>query len=246
VAVLSANRKRPALRSGAVVVYSGSEVIAGGLVGLLPRAWRDQVATVTDLGELDRALALPRTDAIIDGDAAGAGDAVRMTRARGGTAILVLSSRSAHPPEVLDEADAVVHRDEAEPLTLRVALAAGKVGMRLLPRSWPTSGATGADAQPVLLETPRQVLALLAAGMRDAEIARELNLSESAVRKLVQRTVRSVGARTRCQAVAIAARIGGLSDDGDRGEPLADRALERVHSQSLPAEPQIRSPSARA
>lgn len=220
--VTAGNRKRPALRSGAVVVYSGSELIADGLVGLLPRAWRDQVATVADLGELERAIGLRRTDAIIDGDAARAGDAVRMTRARGGNAILVLSSRSVHPPEVLDEADAVVHRDEAEPLTLRVALAAGKVGMRLLPRSSPTAAVTGAAAQPVLLDTSRQVLGLLAAGMRDAEIARELNLSESAVRKLVQRTVRSVGARTRCQAVAIAARNGGLSDDGDRGESSAD------------------------
>jgi DNA-binding NarL/FixJ family response regulator len=47
--------------------------------------------------------------------------------------------------------------------------------------------------------------------MRDAEIARELNLSESAVRKLVQRTVRALGARTRCQAVALAARAGELT-----------------------------------
>ena len=42
--------------------------------------------------------------------------------------------------------------------------------------------------------------------MRDAEIALAMNISESAVRKHVQRTVQSLGARTRYQAMAIIAR----------------------------------------
>ena len=49
--------------------------------------------------------------------------------------------------------------------------------------------ACGALAIPPLEEQARRVLTLLADGQRDAEMARELSLSESAVRKLVQRTV---------------------------------------------------------
>jgi DNA-binding NarL/FixJ family response regulator len=83
--------------------------------------------------------------------------------------------------------------------------------MRLTPRSMPTApGAIEGAPGVALPDSARRVLELLSDGMRDAEIALELNLSESAVRKLVQRTVRAVGARTRCQAVAIAARTGQL------------------------------------
>jgi DNA-binding NarL/FixJ family response regulator len=79
--------------------------------------------------------------------------------------------------------------------------------MRLLPRTLPPSPSAPAEegASP-LGEQARRALALLADGYRYADMARELNLSESGVRKLVQRTVHDLGARTRCQAVAIAAR----------------------------------------
>ena len=109
----------------------------------------------------------------------------------------------------------MVRRDEADPLTLRVALAAGRVGMRLVPRSFPATVTAVAAAErggSALTDSGRRALVLLAQGKRDAEIALELSLSESAVRKLVQRTVRSVGGRTRCQAVAITARTGQLGD----------------------------------
>ena len=65
--------------------------------------------------------------------------------------------------------------------------------MRLVPRSLPATVAAVAAAERdgfALTDSGRRALVLLARGKRDAEIARELSLSESAVRKLVQRTVR--------------------------------------------------------
>jgi DNA-binding CsgD family transcriptional regulator len=226
VAVITALRSADATPStpatGGIVVFSSSELIGDGLIGLLPREWRDRVALARDLAGLERLLDGPRSSVIVDADTAGAGPALRITRVGGGSAILLVgASVRGLDPELLDEADAVVRRDEAEPLTLRVALAAGRVGMRLVPRSLPADVAAVAAAErdgSALTDSARRALVLLAQGKRDAEIARELSLSESAVRKLIQRTVRAVGARTRCQAVAITARTGQL---GDLSEPAA-------------------------
>jgi DNA-binding CsgD family transcriptional regulator len=206
----------PTPATGAIVVFSSSELIGDGLIGLLPREWRDKIALARDLAGLERLLDGPRSSVIVDADTAGAGPALRMTRVGGGSAILLVGpSVRGLDPELLDEADAVVRRDEAEPLTLRVALAAGRVGMRLVPRSFSAAAGGAAAAErdgSALTDSGRRALVLLAQGKRDAEIARELSLSESAVRKLIQRTVRSVGGRTRCQAIAITARSGQLGD----------------------------------
>jgi DNA-binding CsgD family transcriptional regulator len=208
--------------TGAIVVFSSSELIGDGLIALLPREWREWITLARDLAGLEQLLDGPRPSVIVDADTAGAGPAVRITRVSGGSAILLVGdSIRGLDPELLEEADAVVRRDEVEPLTLRVALAAGRVGMRLVPRSLPAAVAAVAAAErdgSALTDSGRRALVLLAQGKRDAEIARELSLSESAVRKLIQRTVRSVGARTRCQAVAITARTGQL---GDLSAPVA-------------------------
>lgn len=194
----------------AVVVYSRSEVIVDGIVGLLPEDWRERVAVASGLGALEPLLE-PGTPVVVDGEIEDAADAVQLARGRGGSVVLLLGSGPGPPPEVLDAADAILRRDDAGPVALRIAFAAGRIGMRLIPRSVPATPG-GAESAPrvALPDSARRVLELLSEGMRDAEIALELNLSESAVRKLVQRTVRAVGARTRCQAVAIAARTGQL------------------------------------
>jgi DNA-binding NarL/FixJ family response regulator len=193
--------------AGRVVVFTGSELIGDGLVGLLPRAWRPKVSVASDRPALERLIASTRSAVIIDADMSSATEAVRMTRAKGGSAIVLLGSDSPElEAELLDQADAVLQRDETEALTLRIAIAAGQLGLRLVPRA-PAAGDPASElAFSTLSDPARRALELLADGMRDAEIARELHLSESAVRKLIQRTVRSVGAHTRCQAVAIAAR----------------------------------------
>jgi DNA-binding NarL/FixJ family response regulator len=109
-------------------------------------------------------------------------------------------------------------RDEVDSRSLRMALAAGSLGLKVTAQRLmigAPAGVGGADvgAAPSELSEPAQrALALLAEGKRDAEIAVELSLSESATRKLIQRTVRRTGARTRCQAVAIAVRGGELPE----------------------------------
>lgn len=199
---------------GGVLVFSGSELIGSGVVGLLPREWREQIAVVSELSELRRRLEGQRAAVIVDAGDAQAQAAIRLASIHGGSTILLTGPEEGQfELDVLELADAIVNRDQAEPLTLRTALAAGRLGMRLVPRSLPVPAGAAPGFAGSLSEPARRALALLAEGMRDAEIARELNLSESAVRKLVQRTVRAVGARTRCQAVAVAARSGQLEPD---------------------------------
>jgi DNA-binding CsgD family transcriptional regulator len=198
---------------GGLVVFSGSELIADGILGLLPRDWRERIAIVSELAELAHRLDGQRAAVIVDGGGEDASAAIRLTAVHGGATILLLGPEPQElEPDVLELADAIVERDDADPLMLRTALAAGRLGMRLVPRALPVPAGGVPVVGPSVSATARRALELLAEGMRDAEIARELNLSESAVRKLVQRTVRAVGARTRCQAVALMARSGELGD----------------------------------
>jgi len=197
-----------------VVVFSEREVIAQGLVGLLPDEWRERAEIAVDMAALERVALAPLTATIVDAGNAEAQAAARFTRSRGGSVVVVLGSiEESLSPALHEDADAIVVRDDVEALTLRVALAVGRLGMRLLPRGLPhTASRPAVDAEQIRLGAPAQrALELLAEGLRDAEIARRLNLSESAVRKLIQRTVRQVGARTRCQAIAVAVRDGELS-----------------------------------
>ena len=197
-----------------VVIFCDREVIAHGLVGLLPDEWRDRAEIAADIPSLELAVSRSVTATIVDAGHPGAAQAARLTRSRGGSVVVLIGSiEQSLSPALHEDADAIVVRDEVEPLTLRVALAAGRLGMRLLPRALPPSASRLPEhaTQIPLGEPAQRALELLAEGQRDAEIAIELNLSESAVRKLIQRTVRRVGARTRCQAVAAAVRGGELS-----------------------------------
>ncbi|HEX4107798.1 MAG TPA: hypothetical protein VHX88_06660 [Solirubrobacteraceae bacterium] len=197
-----------------VVIHSPRAVIAQGLVGLLPLGWRERAAIVPSAELLPGALGDSVVAVIIDGDAPDSLISARMARAHGACVVVLLRSETdAVDPLLLEQADALVARERLEPLMLRLALAAGRVGMRLVPRSLPAAAAPAAgDRAPLLRpgEPAHQALVLLAAGLRDAEIAHELSLSESAVRKLIQRTVRRAGARTRCEAIAAAIRAGEL------------------------------------
>jgi DNA-binding NarL/FixJ family response regulator len=195
------------------VVFCNRDVIAQGLVGLLPDEWRDRAEIAADIPALERAVLRSVTATVVDAGHADAPKAARLTRSRGASVVVLIASLQQNLSHGLHEdADAIIVRDEVEPLTLRVALAAGRMGMRLLPRALPPTASRTADdvAQTPLGEPAQRALALLAEGLRDAEIALELNLSESAVRKLIQRTVRRAGARTRCQAIAAAVRGGEL------------------------------------
>jgi DNA-binding NarL/FixJ family response regulator len=196
------------------VVFCDRDVIAHGLVGLLPDDWQERGEIARDIPALERALLRSVTATVVDAGHADAPQAAQLTRARGASVVVLIASLQQNLGHALyEDADAIIVRDEVEPLTLRVALAAGRLGMRLLPRGLaPTASRPSHDvAQAQLGEPAQRALELLADGLRDAEIALELNLSESAVRKLIQRTVRRAGARTRCEAIAAAVRSGELS-----------------------------------
>jgi DNA-binding NarL/FixJ family response regulator len=209
----AAGAERPT--AATVVVFSGYHLIAQGLVDLLPEAWRDSAVIITDPAPLAAFAPGALGAAVIDAGAPDAEHAAVLARAAGGSVVvLVHSAEEPLAPALYEAADAVVVRDEVEARVLRLALAAGRVGMRLLPRSLPAAAPVGRTvmAAPSGLGEPAQrALELLAQGLRDAEIALQLNLSESAVRKLIQRAVKRAGARTRCQAVAAAVRGGELA-----------------------------------
>jgi DNA-binding CsgD family transcriptional regulator len=77
----------------------------------------------------------------------------------------------------------------------------------------PATGANGhiPERRPTARE--RQILAMLAAGDTDADIAGRLDLSPATVQTHVRNAKQKLGARTRAQAVAIALR-GGLVTAG--------------------------------
>jgi DNA-binding NarL/FixJ family response regulator len=188
-----------------------SEVLQHGVLALLPAGWRERAEMVADLHGLERLMNNSCMGAILDAEHPDALRAARLTRAHGAPlVVLAASAADARAPWMLEHADAILIRDEVSQAMLRIALAAVRVGMRLVPRGV-TAAPGGALEAPPLADDARRVLTLLAEGQRDAEMARNLGLSESAVRKLVQRTVHAIGARTRCEAVVIASRNGQLS-----------------------------------
>jgi DNA-binding NarL/FixJ family response regulator len=210
---------RPAGVGGAqIMVLAEHQLIGQGLVDLLPEGWQDSAMIVDGIDALAQARRGAVGAVVIDAALPHAVRAAALTRAIGGAVIVLLPSPATPIDEQLyEDADAILLRDEVEPRTLRLALAAGRLGMRLLPRSLPApasaavpAAALAAARLPARGEPATRALQLLAEGLRDAEIALELSLSESAVRKLIQRAVKRSGARTRCQAVAAAVQSGGL------------------------------------
>jgi DNA-binding NarL/FixJ family response regulator len=192
------------------VVISDREVIAHGLVGLLPRPWRAPATILSHAAALEE-LAVPIRAAIVDAEMVDAPQIAALAVRRGALLIVLLGSAAdGVDPVLLGHADAILVHDEVDPRRLQLAVTAAALGMRLFPRALDPTLPTGGDLQrPAALGEPAQrALELLAGGLRDAEIARELNLSESAARKVIQRAVRHLGARTRSQAVAIAVRAG--------------------------------------
>jgi DNA-binding CsgD family transcriptional regulator len=120
-----------------------------------------------------------------------------------------LALSEADDEEALREALAELQRMGAAPLAAMVARRLREVGARGIPRGPRRS--TRANAAEL---TPREVevLALVAEGLRNAEIAERLFLSPRTVDHHVSAIRRKLGARTRGEAVAAAARLGLLQD----------------------------------
>jgi DNA-binding NarL/FixJ family response regulator len=186
-----------------VEVLAAQRVLAEGVMELLLDAWSESSAAIVE--HVDSLEPDPLGAVVIDADRADAAAAAAQAQARGATVIVLVRSQSTPLAAALhDAADAILLRDEADARALRLALAAGRVGMRLVPRAMPppATGSRLGRAGGELGDQAGRALRLLAAGRRDAEIAQELELTEGAVRKLIQRAVKRSGARTRCEAVA--------------------------------------------
>ncbi|MGI9658858.1 MAG: response regulator transcription factor, partial [Gaiellaceae bacterium] len=67
-------------------------------------------------------------------------------------------------------------------------------------------GGAAADSLPALSKREREVLRLLADGLRNEEIGRRLYLSPETVRSYTGRAMQKLGADTRTEAVAVAIR----------------------------------------
>ncbi len=140
------------------------------------------------------------------GDWRRAADAWR-ARERPYEAALALSE--ADDEEALRTSLAELQRMGAAPLGAMVARRLREIGARDIPRGPRRS--TRANAAEL---TPREVevLALVAEGLRNAEIAERLFLSPRTVDHHVSGIRRKLGARTRGEAVAAAGRLGLLED----------------------------------
>jgi DNA-binding NarL/FixJ family response regulator len=64
----------------------------------------------------------------------------------------------------------------------------------------------------------REILRMMAAGMKDETIARILNVSRRTVQQHITDAGSLLGARTRFQLAVLAAKRGWLSDQGDRAQ----------------------------
>jgi DNA-binding CsgD family transcriptional regulator len=120
-----------------------------------------------------------------------------------------LALSEAEDEEALRESLAELQRMGAAPLAAMVARRLREVGARDIPRGPRRS--TRANAAEL---TPREleVLALVAEGLRNAEIAERLFLSPRTVDHHVSAIRRKLAARTRGEAVAAATRLGLLQD----------------------------------
>ncbi|MCP9271556.1 LuxR C-terminal-related transcriptional regulator [Mycolicibacterium sp. CAU 1645] len=100
--------------------------------------------------------------------------------------------------------------------------------LQLVTTAWDTglvtSVRTGAAAPSLTALTPRgrEVTALLAGGMADAEIASQLSTSAAAVKTQLQSAIRILGARDRAHLTVIAFRAGLVSPDPARALCLTD------------------------
>ncbi|MGY1985678.1 response regulator [Blastococcus sp. SYSU DS0669] len=113
------------------------------------------------------------------------------------------------PADDLVEAVRVVHRGEA--------VVAPRVTRRLLDRfarQLPATTTTAPAPLAQLTEREHQVLLLVARGLSNAEIARELVLSETTVKTHVSNVLMKLGLRDRVQAVVLAYERGLVTPAG--------------------------------
>jgi DNA-binding NarL/FixJ family response regulator len=185
-----------------LLVFCDRPIICSGVVGLLPDEWRGSAARHAELHSFVSALSESTELALIDASALGAQTCAELTAAAAVPFLVLLDCADARVvPEMLRAANAVLLTEDLDRETMHLAVGAALRGLRLFPQALDlmvAASSTGPQSPPDRMDV---ALALVAGGCRDAEIASKLSLSESAARKLVQRAVARLGARTRCEAI---------------------------------------------
>ncbi|MFC8450647.1 LuxR C-terminal-related transcriptional regulator [Kitasatospora sp. NPDC057223] len=136
---------------------------------------------------------------------------------RGASRILLLASDVDDPvcleADTLGAGGLVLTREAPEHLVSALRLVArgyrvSAPGSRRAPRASPRGASGRHQMLDLLTLRERQVLELLARGMKNSEIAAELVVSESTVKTHVQNLLLKLGLRNRASAVAVAYELG--------------------------------------
>jgi DNA-binding NarL/FixJ family response regulator len=185
-----------------LLVFCDRPIICSGVIGLLPDEWRRSAARHAELHSFVAALSESTGLALIDANALGAQTCAELTAAAAVPFLVLLDRPDARvAPEMLRAANAILLTEGLDRETMRLAIGAALRRLRLFPETLDLMSAVSSSGPPPPPDRMDVALALVAGGCRDAEIASKLNLSESAARKLVQRAVARLGARTRCEAI---------------------------------------------
>ena len=210
----------PARIPGRVWVIDSRPVIRAGLARLVSATFDTRVYTCDDLagarempvGPLTRGITGLRCGTLLLGLRAG-DDVETLLDAARLLARVVIVVLDGEDPDVIDaalraHADGYVLIDLLDADTLRAALSAASEGVRMIPPElggpWRKENARAAGLSSRTLE----VLRSLADGLHDDEIATQLGIGASSVRKHILSAQARLRARTRTQAVAMAARRG--------------------------------------
>ncbi len=133
--------------------------------------------------------------------------------------VIALVSDEVHEPWSADVRAALP--TDVDPATLAAAIAVVAAGFALVPRShvgqpgraedaggWAGGAEAGDELHVTLSPREREVLALLAEGAPNKEIARALAVSVHTAKFHVASLIEKLGARSRAEAIAIAIRAG--------------------------------------
>jgi DNA-binding NarL/FixJ family response regulator len=193
------------LRRSLVIAIDRRPLVRAGLARLAATALAGPARAVADLAEATAVLCAAEAPlrAVVVGVSEGQNAATLVAQARelGAPVLCAIDD----PSDGAGDADAQIALDDLDEDRLRSSLATIEAGGR--PSG--DGGYRGSRRSGPLTERSLEVLRLLAEGLHDHEIALRLGISTSSVRKHIAGAQSRLGARTRTQAVATAAR-GGL------------------------------------
>jgi DNA-binding NarL/FixJ family response regulator len=214
-------------RSATVVLAEGHFALQRGIEAWLRHDGHQVIGRADDVDAARRIIQRRRPELVIMDIYLPGGSGVDLTAdlLADDPELKVLLYTGSTDPEVLREAVSVGARGvllkTARPEQCREAVAAVLAGETYLDPELPSLLENPeADEERLLSPREAEIMKLLAAGLTGREVAGRLFLAEDTVRTHVRNMMRKLGARTRCQAVAMAIERG-------ETEPLKPRSSER-------------------